>query len=550
MKKLALIALLACALLASTIALPAAAAPKGGGAGGSGGDTASGPDDSDLPGPRWPVDGVNVSTGNAVLRWNDELLQAIRANPAGTGPTVASRALGVLNTAMYDAWARYDATAVGVHSQPGPVEEAERTLENKQRAISYAAYTVLKDLFPERATDLEKQMEEYSYPVVPDGADAPGAFGVEAANAVLDYRHADGSNQKTVTDTTGTRTIYPTTSTYGPVNDWDSVSDPWSWQPLCVPLPAPDATSCDEPYAEQKALTPHWGGITGFALGDPNAPGTPDDVTSLDDPASTLFYPPGPTDREGDTALALSDTSNLSDTQKIKAEYWADGPKSEFPPGHWAVLAQAVSIKRGHSLDDDVKLFFGIGNAVMDAGIGSWHAKYNYDFVRPITAIREQYKGQMVTSWLGPYNGFGKVPGEQWRPYQHPNVVTPPFPEYVSGHSTFSAAAHMVLASFTGSDTFRAKVTIKAGSSLFEGSNNPDKPAGATGVPAKDVVLSWNTFTEAADEAGWSRRWGGIHFKGGDEHGRTFGKAIGYAVWQRAQQYFAGNGQLVSQPAS
>ena len=74
----------------------------------------------------------------------------------------------------------------------------------------------------------------------------------------------------------------------------------------------------------------------------------------------------------------------------------------------------------------------------MDASIAAWAAKYRWDFVRPITGIRSRYKGKPVTSWLGPYKGYGTVPGEQWIPYQAPNVVTPPFPEYVSGHSTFA----------------------------------------------------------------------------------------------------------------
>ncbi|HSJ43246.1 MAG TPA: vanadium-dependent haloperoxidase [Euzebyales bacterium] len=525
MKKLALALLLSLAVAASAVALPAAAAPGGKGGGGSGDGGSSGPNDSDLPGPRWPVNGLAPSdSDNAVLKWDEELLQTIRANPGATGPTITSRAIGVLHTAMFDAWAPYDATAVGVHSRLGRRETAERTLANKQEAVSHAAHTVLVDLFPAAEADFVAQMTELGYTV---GADTgPAADGRAAAAGVLDYRHSDGSNQSNgYTDTTG----------YTPANGWDSVVDPWLWQPLCVPLPAPDATSCAGNV--QRPLTPQWGEIDGFALGDPGAPGQP---MSLDDPASTLFYPPSPADPEGDTALALTDTANLTDTQKVKAEYWADGPESEFPPGHWAVLAQAVSRKRGHSLDDDVKLFFALGNAVMDAGVGAWHAKYKYDFARPITAIREQFAGQMVTSWLGPYNGYGKVPGEQWRPYQDPHVVTPPFPEYVSGHSTFSAAAHMVLAAFTGSDAFRAKVTIPAGSSLFE-----PRTATAAGTPAKDVVLSWNTLTDAADEAGWSRRWGGIHFKGGDEHGRAFGKAIGYAVWQRAQTYLDGSGVQV-----
>ena len=96
--------------------------------------------------------------------------------------------------------------------------------------------------------------------------------------------------------------------------------------------------------------------------------------------------------------------------------------------------------------------------------------KYKYDFVRPITAIREQYKNQYINSWLGPNKGYGMVLGQNWIPYQALNVVTPAFPEYVSGHSTFTAAGATMLAAFTGSDTFGVTVTVPADSSKFESS--------------------------------------------------------------------------------
>jgi hypothetical protein len=244
------------------------------------------------------------------------------------------------------------------------------------------------------------------------------------------------------------------------------------------------------------------------------------------------FNPPKLADGSYDPSdidLALRDTSSLTDAQKVKAEYWADGPGSEFPPGHMALFAQALSRMRNNTVDQDVKLFFALGNALMDASISAWGVKYNNDFWRPITAIRYRYKDKQVNSWLGPGMGYGKVLGQNWLPYQALNVVTPPFPEYVSGHSTFSAAGRTVLLAFFGTDNFNAKVTIKAGSSKIE-----------QGVPAKDVVLSWNTLTAAADEAGMSRRYGGIHFKSGDEHGRSLGRVIGYNDWTEAQTYFNG----------
>jgi hypothetical protein len=214
----------------------------------------------------------------------------------------------------------------------------------------------------------------------------------------------------------------------------------------------------------------------------------------------------------------------------MMAEYWADGPNSEFPPGHMALFASAFSRMKGDTVDQDVKLFFALGNALLDASIFAWTTKFQYDSERPTTGIRERYKGQMITSWLGPKKGYGKVPGERWLPYQALNVVTPGFPEYVSGHSTFSAAGRAVINQFFGTDNFNAKVTLPAGSSKIE--------PGVT--PAKPVVLSWKTLDAMADQAGMSRRYGGIHFESGDQQGRALGALTGLDVWQTAQKYFKG----------
>jgi hypothetical protein len=185
---------------------------------------------------------------------------------------------------------------------------------------------------------------------------------------------------------------------------------------------------------------------------------------------------------------------------------------------------------KGNTSDQDVKLFFALGNALFDASIFAWTTKFQYDSERPTTGIRERYRGKMITSWLGPKQGYGKVPGERWLPYQALNVITPGFPEYVSGHSTFSGAGRAVINKFFNTDNFNAKVTIPAGSSKIE--------PGLT--PAKPVVLSWKTLDAMADQAGMSRRYGGIHFQSGDEQGRALGALTGVNVWTRAQAYFAG----------
>jgi hypothetical protein len=268
----------------------------------------------------------------------------------------------------------------------------------------------------------------------------------------------------------------------------------------------------------QTYATPHWGGVVPFALSRPDQ-----------------FPLPGPT-IIGQSAYTQAvnqlvvETALVDDRKKVVAEYWADGPASELPPGHWNVFAQAVSRMRGHTLDQDVRLFFALDGAMLDASIAAWHAKRRWDFVRPITAIREEKRGKTIRAWRGPNQGIGPIPGETWRPYQPDTFPTPPFPDYVSGHSTFSAAGSEVLRRFTGSDNLGVTVTIRAGSGRLE--------PGA--VPETDVRLSWSTYTAAADEAGMSRRWGGIHFADADLHARPMGRSIGAQALTRAQAYATG----------
>lgn len=136
----------------------------------------------------------------------------------------------------------------------------------------------------------------------------------------------------------------------------------------------------------------------------------------------------------------------------------------------------------GHALDQDVQLFFIVTNAVFDAEIAAWDAKNHYDYVRPITTIRYLKQGQKIRAWAGPALGTRVIARESWRPYQPDWFPTPPFSEYVSGHSTFSAAGAEVLKRFTGSDAFGASITITAGDLGVE-----------PGVPAQSVTLSWET---------------------------------------------------------
>ena len=426
------------------------------------------PNDPDVPPPLFQLDQYGPrETDNVVLKWNEELLQTIRANPAGTGPTITARALGVLHSATFDAWAAYDSVAVPTRRPQGwtrrPVGErtGPSAGPNKDKAISFAAYKTLVDLFPSRQSDYAAQMAELNYSL--SDTTPPATVGNDAAQRVIDYRHTDGSNQLG-DDPNGTPGVaYSDTTGYQPKNTWNQVNDRWAWQPLCVPNPSPPpgATLCPG-GAVQKALTPQWKNVKPFALLSAWQYKVPGPAKNPDGSYSTA-----------DIELEYNDSKDLSDTNKVKAEYWADGPKSEFPPGHWAVFAQVASRRRNHSVDTDAKMFFALGNALLDASIAAWAPKYKYDFVRPITAIREHYRGQQIRSWRGPYQGYGWVSGEQWIPYQAPNVITPPFPEYTSGHSTFSAAGARVLNAFTTSDVL---VRVSRSRRASRCSSRPTRP--------------------------------------------------------------------------
>jgi hypothetical protein len=223
-------------------------------------------------------------------------------------------------------------------------------------------------------------------------------------------------------------------------------------------------------------------------------------------------------------------SANLTDEQKMIAEYWADGPSSESPPGHWDLFAQFVSARDHNELADDVKMFFALTNAIFDAGIVTWDAKRAFNSERPVTAIPFLFQGQQIRTWGGPYKGTVTIDARSWIPYQPSTFPTPPFPECSSGHSAFSAAGAEILRLFTRSNAFGGSVTFLPGTSTIE--------PGLT--PARAVTLNWTTFSEAANQAGMSRRYGGIHFELGDLTGRVTGRLAADQAWGKAVALWTG----------
>ena len=281
------------------------------------------------------------------------------------------------------------------------------------------------------------------------------------------------------------------------------------------------------------------------------------------------------------------------DYARVLAEFWADGPDSETPPGHWFVILNAVADHpllakqlqgQGEllgNLEWDIKAYFTLGGAMHDAAISAWGAKGHYDYIRPISAIRamaelgqssdesvDNYHPQgiplmagfievvtftddlagalgrdvgkiKIKAWQGhtaladPQTdtaGVGWILAENWWPYQRPSFVTPPFAGYVSGHSTFSRAAAEVLSAYTGSDYF------PGGVGEFKISAN-DFLVFESG-PSMDLTLQWASYKDASDQCSLSRIWGGIHPPADDIPGRMMGITIGQAAFQKALSFF------------
>jgi hypothetical protein len=574
--------------------------------------------------------------GKSVARvWDEALLDAIRRDvPA---PTVHARNLFHTSAAMWDAWAAYDPQADGyfVHEKL----QADDVRAARETAISYAAYRILLWRYS-RAAGLQETFDElvdtmrslcYRIDYVSTEGDSPAALGNRIAAAAIAYGARDGSlEDQRYVDTD-----------YRPVNaplvvaePGAPMTDPNRWQPLALAqivaqngLPIPGNV--------QRFVGPHWGHVKGFALppaadGTPIDPGPPPRLGETDaafeqaavevirdssylDPSDGVQIDIGPGALGGNT-LGTNDGDGhdlnpatgepyepdmvlRGDYARALAQFWADGPASETPPGHWNTVANDVSDTPGFRfriggtgpevdrLEWDVKLYFALNGAVHDAAVAAWGLKGSYDSVRPISMIRYMaglgqssdpdapsydpqglplvpglvevvterssapgaehahlagHDGEIaIRAWRGnPEDpatdtaGVGWILATEWVPFQLSTFVTPAFAGYVSGHSTFSRAAAEVLTAFTGTPYFPG--------GLFEATVPAESLQVELG-PSRDVVLEWATYYDAADQAGVSRLYGGIHIAADDFGGRRIGSECGKGAWALARRYFDGS---------
>ena len=595
------------------------------------------------------IPSARAATTKSVARvWDERELAAIRVDTPH--PPAQARNLFSLSICMYDAWAAYDTNGAIGYIYHGKHTAADITAARNE-AISYAAYRILKERHyysKTAATTLaadDAQMAALGYDTnnVSRDTSTPAGVGNSIYDTVSAWFSNDGSRQ-----TNGTPSapypdypvsqggyVYvnpPLATAFEGITDGSNhtVVDINQWQRLQIVNAIDQNGFASGPI--QNYLGAQWLTVRPFALSrtdptkpwiDPGPPPflgrgndeafitnvvemirrsnalTPDDGVTLDiSPGAFGNNSLGANDGTGRSVNPVTgqpyapNVVSRGDFARVLAEFWADGPSSETPPGHWNLIANNVAdnpltVKKiggvglvVDNLEWDVKVYFALNAAVHDAACAAWGLKRYYVGWRPLTAVR--YLGgngqssdpslpsyatnglplitnliELVTAdtvasgrhagltpgkiavlnWPGPpadpssqHSGVQWIHADSWTTYQKTNFVTPAFPGYVSGHSSFSRAAAEVLTAITGSPFFPGGLATYTITNLaFE--QGPSAP----------VQLQWATYYDAADQAGISRIFGGIHPPVDDFTGRRVGSEAGKLVWALAQQYFDGS---------
>ncbi len=492
----------------------------------------------------------------------------------------------------------------------------------------------------------------------------PAALGNYIARSLIDYGYTDGSNEA---EGYANLYYQPANSPMQPWVPYSIMEDPNRWQPLQFDVFMDQSGNISEGVTPA-FLSAEWGKVDPFALQDTDLevlskegndywiyhdPGPPPLIqgssgdyqwnfglvswwSSHLDPGDSVLWDisPAALGNLGQLPSSASDLRSFYDAfeggdagkghainpftglpyepnytlrgdyTRVLAEFWADGPDSETPPGHWYSILNYVhdhpAFERrlrgqGEALDKlawDVKAYFALGGAMHDAAITAWSIKGYYDYVRPISAIRHMAAlGQRTDPSLPNYHpegidlvpglveqiqpgdsllnvpgaevgaiklkawrghrfifdpqhftaGVGWIPALDWWPYQRPSFVTPPFAGYVSGHSTYSRAASELLTLLTGDPFFPG--------GMAEFIAKKDEFLVFEKGPTKDVKLQWATYRDASDQTSLSRIWGGIHPPVDDLPGRIVGEMVGREAFDKAMTYFTGQVESPHSPA-
>jgi hypothetical protein len=598
---------------------------------------------------------MSASLYAAVARdWNDVLLDAIRQDQAR--PTVHARNLYHTSAAMYDAWCVYDAVCDGVFYQHKHTPQSNLA-DDRDEAISYAMYRLLIWRFSGSAgaavsiPAINSHMTGLGYDPnnTTQTGDSPAAIGNRIAQLIIDHGLNDGSNEAN-----GYANRH-----YEPVNEPllpdfpgnPDISDPNRWQPLALDFFEDQSGIIIGEYPD--FLSPEWGQLTTFAMGisdavdyeregftyrvfkDPGPPphigGVGDDLYKAGyeqvvlfsgalDPTDGVMIDISPASRGNNdlgtnngTGYDINPVTGLpyqpefvpaGDYYRVLAEFWADGPDSETPPGHWFTILNTVSDhplleKRfkgeGPILDDlewEVKSYLTLGGTMHDAAVAAWSVKGWYDYVRPVSAIRYMCdQGQSSDSNAASYDpdginlypgsielitpvtiqpggihehlaglgnaNLGKIAVNAWRGPDY--IIDPdtsvagvgwilcenwwPYqrPSFVSPPFAGYVSGHSVF-----SRAAAEVMTLLTGTPYFPGGMSDFyAPQNQFLVfedgPSMDITLQWATYQDASDETSISRIYGGIHPTADDIPGRFMGFDIGHQAFAYAEAHFNGS---------
>ncbi|MGJ8652300.1 MAG: LamG-like jellyroll fold domain-containing protein [Opitutaceae bacterium] len=592
-----------------------------------------------------PDSSASIPTRSIARVWNEQNLEAIRLS--FPDPPVHAWNLFHVSVAMWDAYSSYDTTCIGyLHRESITAGDIDA---ERRKAISFAAYRILSHRYnqfhhpltpienadnSQTAFDTTMRQLGYDSNITSTSGNSPESVGNRVAATILSWSSTDGSNEAGGFED-------PTYNAVNPPLDLrfsgTTLSDPNRWQPLEFVLQLTQNGQVLK-SAVQSFIGAHWGDVIPFALSresetdvylDPGSPPLLGEPTSdaefkagnvdvirfssyLDpDAAEMIDISPGSI---GNNTLGFNDGTgypinpatglaygsnivNRADFGRVLAEYWADGPNSETPPGHWNDIANQVvdhpEFERKFEgagdelppLEWDVKMYFLLNAAVHDSAVAAWDCKREYDYIRPISSIRymgglgqstdntrfsyhpdglplapglieeittgsaasgqrhedlSEHIGEIaIYAWGGEpldsesqYTGAEWILAIEWLPYQRDTFVTPAFAGYVSGHSTFSRAAAEILTRMTGSMYFPDGMgTHLAPIDSLEFEAGPSTP----------IELQWATYYDAADQAGISRLYGGIHVPADDGPGRIIGSTCGINAWELGVQYFDGS---------
>ncbi len=584
--------------------------------------------------------------------WNEQLLWGIRLDSAR--PTVHARNLFHFSVAMWDVWAAFDVNAKGVITDEQ--FDTPDVAGARHQAISYAAHRLLlwrfkkSPNFIQTESSANRLMVELGYdPNIEDGSeDTPAALGIRVANAIIQYGLTDGANES---NDYANRYYQPINPSLAPVASGNpKMVDPNRWQPLDIPDFVGQSGERSENYPP--FVGPEWGNVKPFALTQEDGetrnrngnrytvyldPGPPplmgDQVDSRElyktgfeqvialssrlDPADGLVIDISPSTR-GNNTLGTNDGTGhhinpvsgqpypaewvyAGDYFRVLAEFWADGPHSETPPGHWFVILNYVMDRLSgkkrfagegpvmNELEWDLRAYLALGGAMHDAAVAAWSIKGWYDYTRPISAIRYLCdQGQSADPTLPRYdpNGINLQPGlielitersampggrhhhlvakdrknlgkiaiKSWRGPDHIEnpkqdqsgvgwILCSDWWPYQRPNFVTPPFAGYVSGHSTYSRAAAEIITLLTGSNFFPGGYayfvipKDDFLVFEKG-PSKKFNLQWATYQDAADECSISRIYGGIHPTADDIPGRLIGYKIGHKAFNKALTYF------------